>query len=345
MVVPLLPASAAAFAPRASPVIVVLGSKVKPWLTRTLEHVNRVKQRRLNSVPRHQRYLTETLSSPNAIWILTSIMLPKTPEADFKREANNPLVEAIMNYEIIHIEGYVVCIDMVWRNKVTYKLTEGTIGTLIEHHKEVCCVDVANTCGWRDGGQWCKELHENFVQAINKFVFHADVSALEGLEEGGTGELLDDKREKVKNEILSLMEHPHPRVGGVTQQTSVFLMDDAWPQLGIPSSQPPVELRGVPPSSFSVASPTGTDNCFVWVPTPAFTQSQLTADLPYNWPQEAALISALSLSSMPATTHYGVGMAMSRMGDSCSFCSSQCQECAAKHVFTIPRGDSLSVVV
>ncbi|KAJ3454323.1 hypothetical protein MRS44_018217 [Fusarium solani] len=137
MLVPLLPASAAAFAPRASSVSVVLGSKVEPWLTQTLKHINRVKQRRFNSVPQHERYLTETLSSPNAIWTLTSIMLPKTPEADFKREANNPFVEAIMNYEIIHIEGYVVCIDMVLRNKVIYKLTKDTIDALIEHHKEV----------------------------------------------------------------------------------------------------------------------------------------------------------------------------------------------------------------
>ncbi|KAL6353671.1 hypothetical protein LRP88_12984 [Fusarium phalaenopsidis] len=105
MTPPLLPASAAPFAPRASSVSVVLGWKVEPWLTQTLKRINReeerrdnrVKQRRFNSVPQHQRYLTETLSSPNAIWTLTSIMLPKTPEADFKRDANNPLLEAIMN--------------------------------------------------------------------------------------------------------------------------------------------------------------------------------------------------------------------------------------------------------
>lgn len=45
----LLPASAAAFAPRASAVNVVLGSRVEPWLTQTLKRINRIK-RPLNRV-------------------------------------------------------------------------------------------------------------------------------------------------------------------------------------------------------------------------------------------------------------------------------------------------------
>ncbi|KAJ4178581.1 hypothetical protein NW767_014830 [Fusarium falciforme] len=358
MLVPLLPASAAPFAPRASSVSVVLGSKVEPWLTQTLKRINReeqrcdnrVKQRRLNSAPQHQGYLTETLSSPNAIWTLTSIMLPKSPEADFKRDASNPLVEAIMNYELVHLEAYIVHVDMVLRNEVAYKLTKDTIETLIEHHREVYCVDLANT---RYGEQRCKKLHEKFVQAINKFVFHTNVSALEGLEEDGTGELLNGEREKMKSEILSLMEHPHRRVGDVTQQTSVFPKNNAWPQPDMPSSQLPVELWGVAPSSSNVASPASTDNCLVCVsmaqsnpaPAPAFTQPHSTTHLSYNPPQQTAFIFALSLSSMSAATNYGVSMAMSGMGDSCSFCSGQCQKCAAMHVFTIPWGDSLSSVV
>ncbi|KAJ4177919.1 hypothetical protein NW767_014779 [Fusarium falciforme] len=357
MLVPLLPASAAPFAPRASSVSVVLGSKVEPWLTQTLKRINRaeqrrhnqVKQRRLNSVPQHQGYLTETLSSPNAIWTLTSIMLPKSPEADFKRDANNPLVEAIMNHEIIHIEGYVVCIDMVLRNKVTYRLTKDTIDILIEHHREVYCVDMANTC---DGEQRCKKLHEKFVQAINQFVFHTDVSALEGLEEGGTGELLNGESEKVKNEVLSLMEHPHPRVGDVTQQTPVFLKDNAWPQHGMPSSQLPVELWGVPPSSPSVTSPASTDNCLVCVSmaqsnpalAPVFTQPHSTTHLSNNSPQGKALISTLSLSSMSAATHYDIGMAMSGMGGSCSF-GSMPGVCGYACLYHTTQDDSLSSVV
>ncbi|KAL6351801.1 hypothetical protein LRP88_14894 [Fusarium phalaenopsidis] len=333
MLVPLLPASAAPFAPRASSVSVVLGWKVEPWLTKTLKRINReeqrrdnreeqhrdnrVKQRRFNSVPQHQRYLTETLSSPNAIWTLTSIMLPKTLEADFKRDANNPLLEAMMNYEIIHIKGYVVCVDMVLRNEVIYKLTKDTIDTLIEHHKEVCCVAAAGP----DGEQRCKKLHEKFVQAINKLVIRTHVSILEGLEEGGTGKLINGESDEVKREILSLMEQGFP-------------MDNVWSQPGMQSSQPAFELWRVPPSSSSVVSPASTDDGIVWVP---MAQK--------NSPQETALISAMPMSGMSAVSQCGVSMAMAGMGGSYSFDWDEYQECAATHVFTIPQDNSFSSVV
>ncbi|RSL42967.1 hypothetical protein CEP54_015289 [Fusarium duplospermum] len=327
MVVRLLPASAAAFAPRAASVTVVLGSKVEPWLTQTLKRINRVK-RPLNSVPQHRQCLAETLSSPNAIWTLTSIMLPKTPEAGFKGDASNPLVEAIMNYELVHIEGYVVHIDMVLRNEVAYKLTKDTIDTLIEHHEEVSCVDAANTTyGWPDGEHWCKKLHEDFIQAINEFVFLAHASALEGLEEGGTGELLNGRSNEVKEKITSLMKSPRPRTLDAIQQNSLFLIGSLWSQPGMPSSQPAIELwRGLPLVS-GVASPTGINNCLDCVsmaqsnpaPAPAFTQPHSITHLSYNSPQETAPISAFPLSSMSAATHYGIGMAMSGMGGSCSF--------------------------
>ncbi len=119
----LLPASAAAFAPRASSVNVVLGSKVEPWLTQTLKRINKIK-RQLNSVSQHQRCLTETLSSPNAIWTLASIIVPKAPEADLRKDAN-PLIEAVYNYQMIFLEAYIVHVDMVLRNEVAYKLTPG----------------------------------------------------------------------------------------------------------------------------------------------------------------------------------------------------------------------------
>ncbi|SPJ80250.1 uncharacterized protein FTOL_08642 [Fusarium torulosum] len=206
MPVQLLPASAAAFAPRASSVNVVLGSKVEPWLTQTLKRINTVK-RPLNSVPQHHRCLTESLSSPNAIWTLASLMLPKTPESGFKRDVSNSLVEATMNYEFLHVEAYIVYVDMVLRNEVAYKLTKDTIKALVDFHKEVYCVDAkANTCDWTDKERQCKKLHDDFIQDINKFVFRTHVSALEGLEEGGAGELVSGKSEEVKNSIGALIK-------------------------------------------------------------------------------------------------------------------------------------------
>ena len=201
----LLPASAAAFAPRASSVNVVLGSKIEPWLTQTLKRINRVK-RPLNSVAQHQRCLTETLSSENAIWTLASLMVTKAPESDLRQDAN-PLVEAISNYQLITVEAYIVHVDMVLRNEVAFKLTPESIEALIDYHKDIHCADArAHTYDWSEKEQQCKKLHNDFIQVVNKYVFRTHVSALEGLEEDGAGELLCGKSEEVKTNILGMFK-------------------------------------------------------------------------------------------------------------------------------------------
>jgi hypothetical protein len=133
----LLPASAAAFKPRASSVHVVLGSKVERWVTDILRHVAHVK-RLGKSVQEHQRCLTEILSSPHAIWMLSSIMMPKAPDADLWKDSN-PLVEALFNYKTIHIEAYIVHVDLVLQNEVAFKLTPDSIESLIEYHRDDRC--------------------------------------------------------------------------------------------------------------------------------------------------------------------------------------------------------------
>ncbi|OBT60079.1 hypothetical protein VE03_10777 [Pseudogymnoascus sp. 23342-1-I1] len=213
----LLPATAAAFAPRASSVNVVLGSEVELWLTRTLKRINRAK-RPLNSVLQHRIFLTEKLSSKNAIWTLTSIMLSKAPESDLRKDSN-PLIEALFNFQLIHIKAYTVHVDMVLRNEVVFKLTPETIEALVEYHKEIHCVDVAaSTYNWLEKDLQIKELHEKFNQAINKFVYRTNAIALEGLEEEGAGELLCGKSEEVKNNIMNLflpLFLPTPKAVGI----------------------------------------------------------------------------------------------------------------------------------
>ncbi|KAK4119940.1 hypothetical protein N657DRAFT_649718 [Parathielavia appendiculata] len=117
----------------------------------------------------------------NAIWTLASLLLP------------SPLSEAPSDYEMIHIEAYIVSIN----SKVTFKLTGKTIDTLIEYYKSIRPFE----------GQQpeCHELHEDFIQAIKKLVFLADLSVLEGLDVDGTGELLDGRSEQVKNFIVGLL--------------------------------------------------------------------------------------------------------------------------------------------
>jgi hypothetical protein len=319
MPVQLLPASAAAFAPRASSVNVVLGSKVEPWLTQTLKRINRIK-RPLNSVPQHQRCLTETLSSPNAIWTLASLMLPKAPESELRKDAN-PLIEAIFNYQLIHLEAYIVHVDMVLRNEVAYKLTPDTIESLIEYHKDIHCVNTkANTYDWSEKEQQCKKLHEDFVQAINRFVFRTHVSALEGLEEDGAGELLSGKSEEVKNNVMALIKPllpPPPRVVDLVRQPPLLPSSPAnasmWSQPPTPSSLPaPIEPWRVLPSSPGVpsSSPDSTSSS-IWAsmgmsevqipsPTPAYSQPYSTAGLFYSSPVVSSPIPHLPLPSMLA---------------------------------------------
>ncbi|KAI0128935.1 hypothetical protein BJ170DRAFT_682722 [Xylariales sp. AK1849] len=314
----LLPASAAAFAPRASSVNVVLGSKVEPWLTQTLKRINRVK-RPLNSVQQHQRCLTETLSNSNALWTLTSLMLPKAPESELRQD-NNPLVEAMFNYQLLHIEAYIVHVDMVLRNEVAFKLTPDSIETLIEYHKDIHCVDAkAGTYEWSEKEQQAKKLHEDFIQAINKFVYRTHVSALEGLEEEGAGELLCGKSEEVKNNISGLMKPllpPPPRIVDVVRQPPLLPSSPAgtsiWSQ-GTPSPAAvpaPVDSWRVLPSSPSVTS-TSADSTPIWAnmalnevqlpsPTPSYSQPYSSAGFFYSSPMVTAPIPALPLPSMLA---------------------------------------------
>lgn len=200
----LLPASAAAFAPRASSINVVLGSKVEHWLTETLKRVSCPK-RPLNSVSQHQQYLTETLSSEKAIWNLVSMLVAKFPEAKMPTNESERLYEC---YEMLHIEAYIVCVDMVLRNEVIFKLTTNTIKILIKYHKEIHCPDVkASTAEYTGKDQQLEQLHDDYIQDINKFVYPAPASALEGLEEEGTGELLCGLSAEVKT-ILKRMLKP-----------------------------------------------------------------------------------------------------------------------------------------
>ncbi|KAL8733296.1 MAG: hypothetical protein Q9181_003635 [Wetmoreana brouardii] len=257
----LLPASAAAFAPRSAPNI-VLSTKVDPWLTATLKRVNRIK-RPLNSVPQHFRCLTETLSSPSAIWSLCSLMLPKAPESELRKD-ENPLVEALFNYQMITIEAYIVHVDMVSQNEVAFKLTPETIESLVEYHKDIHSVDTAAaTWNWSEKEVQLKKLQEDFVQAANRFVYRTNAMALEGLEEDGAGELLCGRSEEVRSAIMGLFlpllpPPPPPRVVDIVRSNPLLPSStdaESWWQPTISQSQhASMESWRVVPSSPNTTS-------------------------------------------------------------------------------------------
>lgn len=330
----LLPASAAAFAPRAPSVNVVLGSRVEPWLTQTLKRVNRVK-RPLNSLPQHQRCLTEHLSSATAIWTLTSLMVPNAPEAE-RRKVEDPLIEALSSYQLLYIEAYIVHVDMVLRNEVAFKLTPDSIEALIEYHQDIYCADVAaSTYHWAEKEMQIKKMHEEFVQAVNKFVYRTHVAALEGLEENGAGELLCGKSEEVKMSIMALFHPllpPPPRVVDVVKQPPLLPSSSAgtnwWSQSHLSASVPaPVESWSVIPSSPSTSP--SVDSNLVWAsvglhdvqissPTASYSQPYSTSGWIYSSPPVSAPIPSLPLPSMltQQQQHCGVSVGYGAFGQS-----------------------------
>ena len=142
-------------------------------------------------------------------------MLPRAPASELRVDPN-PLVEAMFNYQLLHIEAYVVHVDMVSQHEVAFKLTTETIDGLVEYHRDIFSVDAsANTWDWPEKETHLKKLQDDFIQAVNRYVFRTGVRALEGLEEDGAGELLEGRSDNVKNALTGLflpLLPPPPRM-------------------------------------------------------------------------------------------------------------------------------------
>ncbi|KAA8912789.1 hypothetical protein FN846DRAFT_259774 [Sphaerosporella brunnea] len=276
----LLPNTASPFAPRSSPTV-VLNTKVDPWLTATLKRVNRIK-RSLNSVPQHMKCLTETLSQPSATWNLCTLMVPKAPASHLDKH-DNALVEAFTRYELLHVQAYVVHVDLVLSHEVAFKLTKDTIEDLCDYHKDVYLVDQKDqTWPWTEKEAQIKKLQDEFHQAVNKFVYRTDAIALEGLEDDGAGELLCGRSEDVKSQVLTLFSPlmpPPPRIVDVVRPSAPMLPSSQgnwWSPQPVPSNAPPpppVESWKILPSSPVDDSPVSTSSASfptIWSPTGSF---------------------------------------------------------------------------
>ncbi len=189
-------------------------------------------------------------------------MLPKAPESELRKDSN-PLVEALFNYQLLHIEAYVVHVDMVSQNEVAFKLTPETIESLVEHHKEIFSVDTAAaTWNWSEKEVQLKKLQEEFVQSANKFVYRTNALALEGLEEDGAGELLCGRSDEVREAIMGLfvpLLPPPPRIVDVIRPAPLLPSSSGaeqwWPSQHMHASlSTPMDSWRVAPSSPSPVS-------------------------------------------------------------------------------------------
>ncbi|KAF4461993.1 hypothetical protein FALBO_11200 [Fusarium albosuccineum] len=257
MLVPLLPASATPNTSRRPPTIVVLDSNIYSWLANILGCINRYNRhnrpnrflRRLDEACRYQQLLAETLSSKQAIWTLSFIKGPETSQECIEKTSNNSLGKVTSEYKPIHVKAYVVHVDMVYKQEISYKLTQDTIDALIKYHENVYCVSAkAKTPDWPDKEREFQNLHDDFVRAIKEFVFGTHVNVLKVLELKGSGKLPEDKSEKAKEAIISLMGpllSPSHSVGDLVRP----------PELS-PSPPPPTEypqmeidMPNIPPAA------------------------------------------------------------------------------------------------
>lgn len=317
----LLPANAKAFAPRSAPNIVLdYSRRVDDWLTQTLKRIRpatRVK-RPLNSVPQHYRCLVDTLAGPAAIWTLASLMLPIAPEMDL------PLPGRVSDFHIVDTEAYVVHVDMVAQHEVAFKLTPETIDTLIVHHKSVYCKDMAaSTFDWPEKDAQIKKIHEEFVQAVNRFVFRTGARVLEGLEEDGAGELLEGRSADAKAAIMNLflpLSPPPPRIEDVVYpaplvSNSTLPQGTWWPDMHqtgvlpthvsswevVPSNIGPTPTPchdGYPPNFWASM---GLDTVQLPSPTPSVSQPTFSSSAEYFSPMQVMnnFSTALPTASLP----------------------------------------------
>lgn len=193
----------------------VLSTRAEPWLTQTLKRVNRQK-RPLNSVSQHKKCLEDILAGTEATWLLASMILPTKATADFDKR-DDKMVETMVNYDILDIMGYVVHVDMVSQHEVAFKLTQDSIDNLIHYHTHVYSKNAAASYeyDWPEKPRQIQKLHDDFVQAINRYVFRTGSRALEGLEDEGTGELLEGRSWDIKNAIDDLFKPllpPPPKI-------------------------------------------------------------------------------------------------------------------------------------
>lgn len=246
-------------------------------------------------------------------------MLSKAPNSELRKDSN-PLVEALFNYQVIHVDAYVVHVDLVLQNEVAFKLTPESIEALIDYHKDVYSVDIAaNTWEWSEKETQLKKLQEEFVQAVNRFVYRTNALALEGMEEDGAGELLCGRSEEVKEAIMGLFlpllpPPPPPRTVEVVRPVPLLPNSPStiaswWSQPTVPSPNPvPVDPWKVVPSTPNTTSPSEID-ASMWAnldlddlqtPSPLSTYSQpfcSTGDY-YSAPMPIAPIPPLPMPSL-----------------------------------------------
>ncbi|KAG1884970.1 hypothetical protein F4604DRAFT_1918648 [Suillus subluteus] len=211
---------------------VVLAQETDAWLTHVLKRAQadggHPKTRMDNSL-RHQRFLTSLLSSPEAIWMLCSIMLSRAPDAE-RCQTSDPVQESLHFDQLVHIEARVVCINSLTEKTILFKPTDDTL-TRLRNHKDI--------------------LWENF-KASRYYFPTMDTGALDFMEGNGSGELPVLYSGRVKSQINSMfdsfapisiqqiiLQHQPELAQTESLQLTASTASIEWPNLSAASTLPP----------------------------------------------------------------------------------------------------------
>lgn len=158
-------------------------------------------KRTTQCLPEQPQILADILGGEEAIWQLASIMLPGTSQTQLNGCPNS--------WVTVHIQAKVFCIDFIESQQVCFRLTPGTIESLVDHHRNVYCENVRAQCSGNAAiDADIKKLTSSFELAVNSFVFRVKTCCLEDMQSDGSGELDSHYSSQAKAAILQLLKAP-----------------------------------------------------------------------------------------------------------------------------------------
>lgn len=180
------------------PTKVVLRPDPPEWLLVATKYTGRKKRSSFHI----ERHLSELLSQDQSLWTLCSLLI-EIPKRDSGQDN-------LLLYRMIHVKSFVIHVDMVsTQQEMTFGLTDETLQSLSAIYRTVHLTNPANgaLCESLDETQ-LSEMQRCFDEASTEFVFRTDLTALEEIEDDGSGMLPANLSEIAKAAVLALFKKP-----------------------------------------------------------------------------------------------------------------------------------------
>lgn len=179
---------------------VVLEADPPKWLLAAIKYSGRKKRSSVDI----QEDLSTKLSKNQSLWTLCSLLIEK-PKKDLGEDS-----ELSPCYQMIHIESFVIYVDMVSAKKeMAFGLTSDTLESLSEIYRTFHLADQTNGTSRESlNEKQLTEMQRCFDESSAEFVFRTNATALEEIEEDCSGMLPPNQSEVAKAAVLALFEKP-----------------------------------------------------------------------------------------------------------------------------------------